>query len=108
MGLLENLLGRREEEEEFEEVSDIEEPAKHIMVRIENLQDYVDTERIARLVKEGNIVLVKAKELQRKDLAEFQNSVQKLKKFAMQHSWDIVGTEDGYVVLTPTFARIER
>jgi len=98
---------RRRGDEVMEVPEDVEEQ-KQVTVRIETLRDFVDTERVARLLKEGNIVFLKVGELQRHDLGEFQNSVQKLKRFSNQFGWDIVGMEEGYLVLTPNFAKIER
>lgn len=95
-------------EEDVVEFPEETEEAKQVTVRIETLRDFVDTERIARLLKEGNIIFLKVGELQRHDLGEFQNSVQKLKRFSNQYGWDIVGMEEGYLVMTPNFAKIER
>ena len=107
MTLLDDIFKvfRRQEEVEVPEET---EEAKQVTVRIETLRDFIDTERIARLLKEGNIVFLKVGELQRHDLGEFQNSVQKLKRFSNQYGWDIVGMEEGYLVMTPNFAKIER
>ena len=104
MGFLRNLLKR----EEPVELPAEEELVQPVYVRIENLKDFVDIERIARLLREGNIVFLKTRELQRTDLGEFQNCVQKLKRVSNQFGFDIVGTEEGYIVLTPSFAKIVR
>jgi SepF-like predicted cell division protein (DUF552 family) len=85
-----------------------EEQRQQINVRIETLKDFVDTERITNLLNEGNIIFLKTKDIQRHDLGEFQNCVQKLKRNSAKFGWDIVGLEEGYLVLTPKFARIER
>jgi SepF-like predicted cell division protein (DUF552 family) len=85
-----------------------EEGTQPVYVRIENLKDFVDIDRIARLLRDGSIVFLKTKELQRTDLGEFQNCVQKLKRVSNQFGFDIAGTEEGYIVLTPTFAKIVR
>jgi SepF-like predicted cell division protein (DUF552 family) len=104
VGFLKKLLGREEPVELPEE----EEPVQPVYVRIENLKDFVDIERITKLVREGNIVFLKTKELQRTDLGEFQNCVQKLKRVSNQYGFDIAGTEEGYLVVTPNFAKIAR
>lgn len=98
------FLGKREEVE-----LPVEEGAtEKINVRIENLQGLIDVEKITKLVREGNILFLKTKELQKKDLGQLQTTVQRLKRVCSQYGWDIAGTEDGYLVLTPKFARIER
>jgi SepF-like predicted cell division protein (DUF552 family) len=104
VSFLKKLLGK----EEPVELPVEEEPVQPVYVRIENLKDFVDIERITKLVREGNIVFLKTKELQRTDLGEFQNCVQKLKRVSNQFGFDIAGTEEGYLVVTPSFAKIER
>ena len=105
MGILDIF---KKKEEGMVEISPEEEEKRQVTIRIENLTGFVDVERIAKLLKEGNIVLLNTKELQKKDLGEFQNSVRKLQRMCSQFRWDIVGTEDGYLVLTPNFAKIAR
>ncbi|MEM5766160.1 MAG: cell division protein SepF [Candidatus Aenigmatarchaeota archaeon] len=104
MSFIKKLLGK----EEPVELPAEEESVQPIYVRIENLKDFVDIERITKLLREGNIVFLKTKELQKTDLGEYQNCVQKLKRVSNQYGFDIAGTEEGYLVLTPTFAKIIR
>jgi SepF-like predicted cell division protein (DUF552 family) len=109
MGLLDGIFGRKDDEEEMVEVS--EEggaPASQIMVRIETLRDFTDIDRIARNVHNGDIVLIKTKDIQRKDLGEFQNCVAKLKRVSSSYGFDLAGTDEGYLIVTPTFAKISR
>jgi len=107
LGLITDLL-KKKDEEEIAELPEEEEPFKKTTVRIENLRDFVDVDRVGRLVKEGNIVFLKTKDLQRQDLGEFQNCVQKLKRISNQWGWDLVGTEEGYILVTPQSAKILR
>lgn len=79
-----------------------------IMVRIENLNGMVDIDRLMKFLREGNILFLKTKDLQKRDLGAFQTSVQKWKRVCQQYGWDIVGTEEGYLVITPKFAYIVR
>jgi SepF-like predicted cell division protein (DUF552 family) len=101
-------LGKGQEEEVVEFPEEVTEGEKKVTVRIETLENFIDAERVARLLRDGNIVFLKVGDLQKKDLGEFQNCVQKLKRLCSQGGWDIVGVEEGYLVLTPTFAKIER
>jgi SepF-like predicted cell division protein (DUF552 family) len=105
MGLL-DVFKRKEEPLEVPVEEEV--PGRQVLVRIETLTDFVDIDRITRMLKEGNIVFIRAKELQRKDLGEFQNCVAKLKKVTSQYGFDIVGTEEGYLLVTPQFAKIVR
>jgi SepF-like predicted cell division protein (DUF552 family) len=106
MGLLSDLFKKKDDE--MLELPVEGEQMQQVMVRIETLRDFVDIDRIARLVKEGNIVFLKTRDLQRKDLGEFQNCMQKLKRVSNQFGFDLAGTEEGYLVVTPTFAKIAR
>ncbi len=83
-------------------------PMDKVTVRVENLGGINDVERIERLLREGNILFVKIYDLQKKDLGQFKQSVQMLKRRCIQFGWDIVGVEEGYLVLTPKFAKIDR
>ncbi len=83
-------------------------PMDKILVRVENITGINDVERIERLLKEGNILLLKVSDLQAKDIGQFKQTVQMLKRRCVQFGWDIVGIEDGYIVITPKFAHIER
>jgi len=85
-----------------------EEIAEKVNVRIESLQGLIDVEKITKLLREGNILFLKTRELQKKDLGQLQTTVQRLKRVSSQYGFDIAGTEDGYLVMTPRFARIER
>ncbi|MEM7821504.1 MAG: cell division protein SepF [Candidatus Aenigmatarchaeota archaeon] len=109
MGLIDSFLSRiKKGGDEHIEIPEEEEGKKEVIVRVETLRDFVDTDRISRLVKDGNIVFVKTAEIQRHDLGEFKNSVEKLKRNCRQFGWDIVGVEEGYLILTPPFAKVER
>lgn len=109
MSIFDSILGafKKNDDDVVEVPEDLEEQ-KQITVRIETLRDFVDTERIARVLKDGNVVFLKVGELQKHDIGEFQNSVQKLKRFANQFGWDMVGMEEGYLVITPNFVKIAR
>ncbi|HKZ41420.1 MAG TPA: hypothetical protein VJ044_10690 [Candidatus Hodarchaeales archaeon] len=108
MGLLDGLFGRKDEEPVEVADEQAEAPAAQVMVRIETLRDFVDIDRISRNVREGSIVFIKTKELQRKDLGEFQNCVAKLKRVSASYGFDLAGTDEGYLIVTPTFAKISR
>ena len=97
-----------EDSEEHVELPVAEEPVEKINVRIENLMGLSDIDRLMRIVREGSILFLKTKELQRKDLGQFQTAVQKLKRVCTNYGFDIAGTEEGYLVVTPKFAQISR
>jgi len=97
------------EEEQMELPTEQQEgPSEKVTVRVDNLQGINDVERIEKLVKDGNIMFLKVFDLQKKDLGQFKQTVQMLKRRCIQYGWDIVGIEEGYMVLAPKFAKIAR
>ncbi|MCD6371106.1 MAG: cell division protein SepF [Candidatus Aenigmarchaeota archaeon] len=81
---------------------------KSVGVKIENLKSYSDTERIQQLLREGNIIFLKIRELRSKDITELKRAIQKLKRTCMALDGDIVGVDEDYIILTPSFAKIFR
>lgn len=111
MGLLDSILGKFSTSSSVEEPTELqaeEEPTEKINVRVENLGGLVDVERIMKFLREGNILFLKTRDLQKRDLGQFQTAVQKLKRVCGQYGWDLAGTEEGYLVVTPRFAQILR
>lgn len=96
------------EDKEDIELPMAEEPVERVNVRIENLGGLGDIDRITKFVREGNILFLKTRELQKRDLGQFQTAVQKLKRVCTNFGFDIAGTEEGYLVVTPKFAQIAR
>ncbi len=101
-------FGKKDEGPEEMELEPRVEPGHHITIRIENLNGINDVERIARLVKDGSILFLRLKELQRRDVGEFQNTLQKMKRVCIQFNWDMTVVEDGYLIVTPQFAQVEK
>lgn len=96
------------EDDQDVELPVAEEPVERVNVRVENLGGLGDIDRLTKLVREGNILFLKTRELQKRDLGQFQTSVQKLKRVCTNYSFDIAGTEEGYLVVTPKFVQISR
>lgn len=107
---IKNVFSRKGNEpvELPEDVMEPEQPKEKVTVRIENLGGVNDIERLEKLVKSGNILILKVGEMQKRDLGQFKQSVQMIRRRAMQFGWDLVAVEDGYIVITPKFAKILR
>ncbi|MBI2547081.1 MAG: cell division protein SepF [Candidatus Aenigmarchaeota archaeon] len=101
-------LGGKKPSEDAVEFPEEGEPKEKLTVRIESVNGLGDVERIAAYVRQGNVVLIKLRELQKKDVGLFQTSLQKMKRLSSQFNWDIVALPEGYVIITPNFVRIER
>ena len=98
---------KKEEIEEFIEIEPHKEETK-VNVRVETLRDYIDTDRIQQLVREGNVVFLKIKELRNRDMNELKRAVDKLRKTCTAMDGDIVGVDEDFLVITPNFAKIYR
>lgn len=79
-----------------------------IGVRIETLANYADTDRIQQLVREGNVVFLRIRDLRAKDIAELKRSVEKLRKTCTAMNGDMVGVDEEFLVVTPQYAQIYR
>jgi SepF-like predicted cell division protein (DUF552 family) len=96
--------------EDFIEVG-IEEggkPSGKIGITIDKLNEFSDTERILRAVRNGSLVFLKIKTLKEKDLGELKRAVEKLKRTVLAQNGDIVGVEQDWLILAPEHAKVER
>lgn len=110
--LIEKIFPKKKEvevEKEVEEISIEEEiPKPKLQVRVENLTGMADVDRVANFAKSGNVLFLKLKDLQRKDLGQFQNTLQKIKRLSLQFGWNVAAVEEGYLIVTPSNIKIER
>ncbi len=99
-----------EPSEEYIEVNVMDSGAKKgaIGIKIEKLNEFADTERVLRAVRDGNIIFLKIKGLKEKDIGELKRAVDKLKKAITANNGDIAGVEQDWLVLTPEFATVHR
>ncbi|RLJ01341.1 MAG: hypothetical protein DRP11_04550 [Candidatus Aenigmatarchaeota archaeon] len=113
MPILKGFLGKRDEtfdEDEFLEV-DVDlshEAGTRVPIKIVRLNEYNDAERIQKAVREGNIVLVKIKTLKERDMTELKRAIERLRKTTTAINGDIVGVDEDYVIVTPSYAHVHR
>jgi SepF-like predicted cell division protein (DUF552 family) len=79
-----------------------------IGIKVEKLNEFADTEKILKSVREGEIVFLKIKGLKEKDIGELKRAVDKLKKTIVANNGDIAGIEQDWLILTPQFATVRR
>lgn len=79
-----------------------------IPIKIEKLEDFSDTDKLQKLVREGAIVFVKIRTLKEKDISELKRAIEKLRKTVIAINGDIAGIEEDWVVLCPSFAHVAR
>ena len=89
----------------------IDEPrssAGKIRVRIEKLNEYRDTERVQKYVREGDIVLVETMELKNKDIGELKRSIERIKKTVIAINGDIVMGPQAVLIVCPPSVMVTR
>ena len=107
---IKDIMGKfKGEGDEYVEI-DMEEQQenKKLLVEVERLDNYADSDRLQRKVREGNILLVKIKDLKAKDMEELKRSVEKLRKTCLAINGDIAGMGEEWLILTPAAAKVHR
>lgn len=106
MGLFEKDQG----EEEFLELDvEGEEPTKKsLLIEIEKLENYNDADRLQKKIRDGNILMVKVRELRVKDGAELKRAVEKLKKTCLAIEGDIAGIGEDWLIVCPSNVKVHR
>lgn len=98
------------EEDEYIELDfneNVSEPGK-MLIAVEKLEDYADSDRIQRKVREGKVVLVRIKELKEKDMGELKRAIARIRKTCLALNGDIAGVSDDWIIITPENAKIHR
>ena len=107
--VLDKIFGKKLDEGEFIELdTEAEETGSKIPIKIDKIEDFVDTDRIQKAVRSGAIVLVKIKTLRERDLSDLKRAIDKLRKTMVAMNGTIVGIDEDYVMLTPSFAHVVR
>lgn len=109
-GKIREMIPKRKEQhsDEYMEVSEDMRTNGKVGVRIETLANYNDTDRIQHLVRDGNVVFLRIRDLRAKDIAELKRSVDKLRKTCTAMNGDMVGVDEDFLVITPQYAQIYR
>jgi hypothetical protein len=106
--IVERFLPKKEKtSEEFLELEELPEEMK-INVRVETLNSFSDSEKIQQFLREGNVIFLRIRDLREKDITELKRVVDRLRKTCMAVNGDIVGVDEDYLILAPSFARIYR
>lgn len=87
---------------------DIEETQKNVKIMLDRLENYSAVDRVIKKLRDGNIVIVKIKELKEANLDDLKHAVSKMRTVCNSMDGDIVGVGDEWIILTPNNARIER
>ncbi|MBI5355337.1 MAG: cell division protein SepF [Candidatus Aenigmarchaeota archaeon] len=110
--MLRGLLTSKEEFKEDDyieiDVEAISPKAGAVHIKIAKINSYNDVERIQSLLRDGNVVLAKIKQLKEKDMSELKRAVEKLRRTCVALNGDIAGVDEDYIILTPHYARVAR
>lgn len=110
MAFLGGILGENKREFSEDEFIEIEpeaaSKAQEIPVRIAHLNEYSDADKIQKAVRGGHIVFVKIKQLKEKDMSELKRAIERLRKTVTAIDGKIVGIDENYVLVSPSYARI--
>jgi len=96
--------------EDYVEVEPLEEEKqlRQLLVEVERLDSYTDSERVQQKVREGRILLVKMKDLKTKDMEELKRSVDRIRKTCLAINGDIAGLGEDWLIVTPAGAKVHR
>jgi len=108
MGLFEKIKGY-DEDEYIELDTEIDEPSgRKVLIEVERMDNFNDSDRIQRKVREGAVLLVKVRDLKMKDMTELKRSIEKVKKTCLAVDGDIAGVGDDWVVVCPKHVKVHR
>ncbi|MFH0829757.1 MAG: cell division protein SepF [Candidatus Aenigmatarchaeota archaeon] len=113
MAFLEKIFGKGMPElgeEAYVEVdaNAVEGQAGKVPIKVDKIEDFSDSDRIQKHIRDGSIVIVKIKALKEKDLSELKRAIDKLRKTCVATNGDIAGIDEDWIILTPSFAHIAR
>ena len=110
--LFEKLLGKGlgiKEGELIElDTENLETPKGKVPIQVFKMEDFSDSDKIQKAIRNGAIVLVKIRSLKEKDLSELKRAIDKLRKTCVAINGDIAGIDDEWIVLCPSYAHVAR
>jgi SepF-like predicted cell division protein (DUF552 family) len=78
------------------------------VIEVERLENYSDSDRIQKKLREGTIMLVRIKDLKAKDMEEMKRSVERIRRTCLAINGDIAGLGEDWIVVTPSSAKVHR
>lgn len=104
-----NLFGKQEDEDYATlEQGEEERTDGRVLLHIERLSDFSDSDRIQQRLRDGHLMIVKIRDLRQKDAVELKRAVAKIRKTCLALNGDIAGLGDDWIIVTPPTARIDR
>ena len=108
--MLKDLFGKPSQDDEYATLAqgDEEQPDGKMLLHIERLSDFSDSDRIQQRLRDGHLMIVKIRDLRQKDAIELKRAVAKIRKTCLALNGDIAGLGDDWIIVTPATARIHR
>lgn len=96
-------------EDEFVELdAEVSEKDKKVVVRAETLKEFDDVEKVQEHLRNDHIVWVNIKPLKNREMSRLKRAVKRLKKTVKAVDGDVAGVDEDWIVVTPSYAKIER
>lgn len=102
----EEIIDSEEDYIEIDTAGDVN--SGKLLIKIETLNEFSDTDRIQSQLRSGHIVWVKIKPLKDKDMVELKRSVDRLRKTCIAVNGDIAGVDEDFLILTPESVTVHR
>lgn len=101
------LFGR--EPEEYMELDIQEEkPRDKLLIQVERLESFGDSDRIQKKLRDGFVLLIKVRDLREKDISELKRAITKIKKTCLALNGSIAGLGEDWLLATNGSAKIHQ
>lgn len=110
-GFLQRFKGEEviDSEDDYIEIDTAEQAnAGRLLIKVETLNDFSDTDRIQAQLRSGHVVWVKIRPLKDKDMVELKRCVDRLRKTCIAVNGDIAGVDEDFLILTPEGVNVHR
>lgn len=100
----------KKQQEEYVEL-DTEGPesgSEKLLLRVEKMESFADSDRIQQKIRDGYILLVKVRDLREKDVNELKRAVAKIKKTCLALNGEVAGLGEDWLLVATQNAKIHR
>lgn len=88
--------------------AEISEGEQEVVIRAATLEEFADVEPVQEHLRNDHIVWVNISPLKNKDMTDLKRAVNRLKKTVKSVDGDMAGVDEEWIVVCPSFGRIER
>ena len=107
---LKDLIEKLKSGEDYVELEHEELPKeeKQLCIEVEKLDNFGDSDRLQRKLREGGVLLIKIRDLRARNPEELKRSVERIRRTCIAVSGDIAGLGEDWLLVTSAAARIYR